>query len=64
MPDYAIVVHMQKHRFALMLPIHLWERIKDMASRNRRPVTQEIILAIERHVEKEDMPKAGGQGIL
>lgn len=58
---YAIIVHMDKHRFPLMLPRDIWERIKALAARSRRPVTQEIILAIEEHLEaapdrKEDNP--------
>jgi hypothetical protein len=36
-----------KHRFPLYLPKDLWQRIAAVAKRNRRAVTQEIILAIE-----------------
>ena len=43
-----------KHRFNLIMPLRLWERIKDLASRNRRPITQEIILAIENRLDKSE----------
>jgi len=32
-------------------PVRLYERLKDIATRHRRPVTQEIIWALERYVE-------------
>lgn len=54
-------VHMYKHRFNLLLPGELWRRIHGLALHNRRPVTQEILIAIEKHVEsaparQEDEP--------
>ena len=49
-----------KHRFPLYLPIELWQRVQSLAKRNRRPVTQEIILAIEAwldsHEDHEPIP--------
>lgn len=46
---------MVKHRFVLALPLHIWEAIKALAARQRRPITQEIIIAIEKHLgDNED----------
>jgi len=42
-----------KHRFNLILPMELWNRIKALVKRTRRAVTQEVILAIEEHLDKE-----------
>ncbi len=42
---------MKTHRFNLVLPVAIWQRIKALAKRNRRPVTQEIILAILAHLD-------------
>lgn len=44
----------KKHRFHLILPMALWERIKALAARNRRAVTQEIIIAIEDRVDDQE----------
>jgi len=54
---------MEKHRLHLLIPSALWERVKALAARNRRPSTQEVIIAIERHLEEEDAPtrKLGDQ---
>ena len=46
-----------KHRFPLYLPADLWQRIKALAERNRRAVTQEIILAIEAWLERHEADK-------
>ena len=43
-----------KHRFQMLLPKELWERLKALAQRNRRPIAQETIIAIERHLETEE----------
>ena len=43
----------QKHRFTLMLPLDLWNRIKALVKHTRRAVTQEILLAVEEHLDKE-----------
>lgn len=58
--QYDILVHMDKHRFHLILSRELWERIKAIASRNRRPVTQEIILAIEEHLDTAEKAACKG----
>ena len=42
-----------KHRFHLYIPMELWSRIKALVKRTRRPVTQEILLAVEEHLDKE-----------
>lgn len=42
-----------KHKFTLIIPAAIWERIKALAAHNRRPITQEIILAIIEHLERE-----------
>lgn len=42
----VILMHMDKHRFHLVLPNDVWQRLKALAKRNRRPITQEIIIAI------------------
>lgn len=42
---------MLKHRFQLFLPADVWKAIAALAKRNRRPVTQEIIIAIEDHLD-------------
>jgi predicted DNA-binding protein len=44
---------MDKHRFLLVLPGELWERLKALAKRNRRTVTAESLIAIEKHLEQE-----------
>jgi hypothetical protein len=46
-------MNQQKHRFTLMVPLDLWNRIKALVKRTRRAATQEIILAIEEHLDKE-----------
>jgi len=43
----------QKHVFSLIFPPDIWTRIKTLAERNRRPITQEILLAILAHLERE-----------
>lgn len=48
--SYAIIPHMDKHRFTLILPLDLWSCIRALARHNRRAATQEIILAIEEHL--------------
>jgi len=40
------------HRFNLSVSLHLWQRIQALARRNRRPITQEILLAIEEHLAR------------
>jgi hypothetical protein len=40
----------KKHRFNLHIPLDLWQEIKELASKHRRSITQEILLAIEKHV--------------
>lgn len=49
-----MIAHMNKHRFHLILPTDLWQRIQTLALRNRRPVTQEIIIAIEDHLDADE----------
>jgi len=48
---------LDKHRFPLILPKDLFERIKTLARQNRRPITQEIIIAIEKHLADPGLPK-------
>jgi len=50
---------MDKHRLNLLLPIDIWQRIKALAERNRRPVTQEIIRALELHLATSDFQISG-----
>ncbi|MCJ7529801.1 MAG: hypothetical protein MUO64_02055 [Anaerolineales bacterium] len=45
---------MEKHRLNLLLPFEIWRRIKALAEKNRRPVTQEIILAILERLTREE----------
>jgi len=45
---------MDKHKFPLLLPQNLWLRLKALASRNRRPITQEIIIALEGHIALDE----------
>ena len=45
--------YMDKHRFTLIMPVAIWKRLKALAERNRRPITQEIIIAIEERLERE-----------
>jgi hypothetical protein len=51
--DFKNEVTMEKHRFTLILPLNIWERIKTLAERNRRPATQEIIIAILEYLKRE-----------
>lgn len=53
-----------KHRFTLILPVWLWEKIKSLAKRNRRPITQEMLLAIEEHIADSEQasPSATEKG--
>lgn len=39
------------HRYNLNIPISLWEKIKQIAQKNRRHTSQEILRAIENHWE-------------
>ena len=55
-------MNQQKHRFTLMLPMELWNRIKALVKRTRRAVTQEVILAIEEHLDKEADSTASEKG--
>lgn len=48
---------MNKHRFQLVLPVELWERLKALAQRNRRTVTEETKIAIEKHVAQQEPKK-------
>lgn len=43
---------METHRFNLVIPVELWKRLKARAKENRRSVTQEILEAIEDHLER------------
>jgi len=45
-----------------MLPMELWNRIKALVKRTRRAVTQEVILAIEEHLDKEADSTASEKG--
>lgn len=45
---------MNKHRFNLVLPSDIWTRLKALAEKNRRAVTQEIIIAILAHLAAAD----------
>lgn len=48
-----------KHRFTLWLPKELWKRLVILAKRHRRSATQEILVAIERHLEScKETPNA------
>jgi predicted DNA-binding protein len=44
---------MNKHRFQLVLPIELWERLRAFAKKRRRTVTAECVIAIEKHLEQD-----------
>lgn len=46
-----------KHHFQLVLASELWERLKALARRNRRPISEEARIAIEDHVDKADEEK-------
>ena len=45
---------MKTHRFNLVLPLAIWNKIKEFAKDNRRSVTQEIIIAIEFYLSEND----------
>ena len=42
----------EKHRFNLHVPRDLWQEIKELANRHRRSITQEILIAIEKHIRE------------
>ena len=42
-----------KHRFVVMLPIELAERVRDMAERERRPLSTQIQVLVERALAQE-----------
>ncbi len=44
---------MDKHKFTIHIPVEIWERLKRLAERNRRPITQEIILAVLERLKRE-----------
>jgi hypothetical protein len=41
------------HPFRLMLPVTIWKQIKASANINRRPITQEILIAVEEYLERK-----------
>lgn len=47
----CIIVYMTKHRFQLVLPVELWQRLKNVAKSNRRPISEEARIALEEHLE-------------
>ena len=47
----------QRKSFPLRLEKDLMEKLKKLADVNRRPITTEIIIAIERYVEEERIEK-------
>ena len=41
------------HRFNLLIPTEIWERIKASAKKNRRYIAQEVLVAIEEYLERQ-----------
>ena len=54
---YHYCMNKLKHRFTLILPMDVWERLSTLVKRSRRAVTQEVILAIEERLEREEKAK-------
>jgi hypothetical protein len=42
------------HRFNFAVPVKVWKKIKALADSNRRPVTQEVLIAVEEYLERKD----------
>jgi hypothetical protein len=44
---------MKNHRLNLVLPLSLWKEMQELAKRNRRSTTQEIIIALIEYTNRD-----------
>ena len=47
---------MERHAFNIRFPLPLWRRLQARAQTTRRTITQEILIAIEEYLAREEQP--------